>query len=161
MQVAGEFVFQAGRDAVWQLLNDPEVLGRCLPGCEQLVPVAEDRYAAKVRVGLAAVKGTYEGSLAVTDKQAPAAMTLRIDMKGTTGFVAIAGRMLFEAGEPDAPAGGEGGVASTRVAYDWDVKVGGPVAMVGQRVLGGVAKWIIGEFFAAAKAELAARGSAV
>ncbi|HYF77873.1 MAG TPA: carbon monoxide dehydrogenase subunit G [Symbiobacteriaceae bacterium] len=163
MQVAGEFVFQAGRDEVWQLLNDPEVLARCLPGCEQLVPVEPDRYAAKVRVGLAAVKGTYEGSLAVTDKQAPEAMTLRIDMKGTTGFVAINGRMVLEpvAGAPDVAGGEAAGAGPTRVAYDWDVKVGGPVAMVGQRVLGGVARWIIGEFFAAAKTELAARGSAV
>lgn len=168
MQVAGEFVFQSGRDEVWQLLNDPEVLARCLPGCEQLVPVEPDRYAVKVRVGLAAVKGTYEGSLAVTDKQAPAAMTLRIDMKGTTGFVGINGRMMLEPGDvpgdggaSEAAAEAEAGVKATRVAYDWDVKVGGPVAMVGQRVLGGVARWIIGEFFAAAQKELAARGSAV
>lgn len=159
MQVAGEFVFQAGRDAVWQLLNDPEVLARCLPGCEQLVPVEPDRYAAKVRVGMAAVKGTYEGSLAVTDKQAPAAMTLRIDMKGTTGFVAVNGRMVLEPGKGPAEAAPD--AEATRVAYDWDVKVGGPVAMVGQRVLGGVARWIIGEFFAAAQKEMAARGSAV
>lgn len=158
MQVAGEFVFQSGRDEVWQVLNDPEVLARCLPGCEQLVPVEPDRYAAKVRVGLAAVKGAYEGSLAVTDKQAPEAMTLRIDMKGTTGFVAVNGRMVLE---PGAGAGGQAGPGTTRVAYDWDVKVGGPVAMVGQRVLGGVARWIIGEFFAAFQKELAARGSAV
>lgn len=146
MQVTGDFRFRADREQVWQLLNDPDVLARCLPGCEQLTPVEPDRYAARVSVGLAAVKGTYEGSLAVTDKQAPETMTLRIDMKGSTGFVAVTGRMDLAAESPD-----------TRVRYDWDVAVGGPVAMVGQRVLGGVARWIIGEFFTAAQKELVAR----
>lgn len=144
MQVTGEFLFRAGREQVWQLLNDPDVLARCLPGCERLTPVAPDRYAAVVKVGLAAVKGTYEGSLAVTDKQAPGTMTLRIDMNGTTGFVTVMGLMDLA----------EEGPLTTRVRYDWDVQVGGPVAMVGQRVLGGVARWIIGEFFASAQKEL-------
>lgn len=149
MQVTGEFLFRADQEQVWQLLNDPEVLARCLPGCERLEPVEPDRYAATVKVGLAAVKGTYTGHLAVTDKQAPESMTLRIDMSGTTGFVAVAGAMALTPGADAA--------AETRVRYDWDVQVGGPVAMVGQRVLGGVARWIIGEFFGAAQKELVVR----
>lgn len=146
MQVTGEFLFRAPQEQVWQLLNDSEVLARCLPGCERLEPVEPDRYAATVKVGLAAVKGTYTGYLAVTDKLAPDSMTLRIDMNGTTGFVNVAGAMELV---PEGP--------ETRVRYDWAVQVGGPVAMVGQRVLGGVARWIIGEFFGAAQKELVAR----
>ncbi|HYF92517.1 MAG TPA: carbon monoxide dehydrogenase subunit G [Symbiobacteriaceae bacterium] len=147
MQVTGDFLFRADREPVWQLLNDPAVLARCLPGCERLEPLDPDRYAAVVKVGLAAVKGTYEGSLVVTDKQAPESMTLRIEMNGTTGFVAVTGRMALSAV----------GAGQTRVSYDWDVNVGGPVAMVGQRVLGGVARWIVSEFFAAAGKELVSR----
>ena len=146
MQVTGEFLFQAGQEQVWRLLNDPEVLARCLPGCERLEPVETDRYTATVKVGLAAVKGTYTGHLAVTDKQEPESMTMRIDMSGTTGFVAVTGAMEL------LPGAGE-----TRVRYDWEVQVGGPVAMVGQRVLGGVARWIIGEFFGTAQKELVVR----
>jgi len=147
MQVSGELTFQGPREQVWALLNNPDVLARCTPGCEQLLPVGPDQYSARVSIGLAAVKGRYEGTLAVQDKQEPSLMTLRIDMKGTTGFVQVNGRMALV----------EAGADVTRVQYDWDVQVGGPISMVGQRVLGGVAKWIIGEFFGTAQNELTAR----
>lgn len=148
MQVSGEFLFEGPRDQVWALLNDEYVLKRCTPGCEQLTRVGEDRFTASLKVGLAAVKGSYDGTLAIVDKSEPESLTLKIDAKGTTGFVQINGRMdLSEQG------------AATRLLYNWDVTVGGPIAMVGQRVLGGVAKWIIGEFFASAQKELARRQS--
>jgi carbon monoxide dehydrogenase subunit G len=147
MQVTGEIRVQGARAEVWQMLNDPGVLQRCLPGCERLLEAAPDRYAAVVKIGLAAVKGTYEGTLTVTDKQEPEAMTMRIEMNGMTGFVTVAGRIDLS----------EAGAAATRIAYDWAVQVGGPVAMVGQRVLGGVARWIIGEFFGALQREMAQR----
>lgn len=149
MQVAGEFLFKGSRDQVWALLNDETVLQRCLPGCEALERTGEDQYRAALKVGLAAVKGSYEGTLRITDKQPPEALTLKIDANGSTGFVSVGGRMDLQESGPD-----------TKVLYNWDVSVGGPVAMVGQRVLGGVAKWIIGEFFGAAQKELLRKGGA-
>lgn len=146
MQVAGEFRFKGAREQVWALLNDEAVLKRCTPGCERLEKVGEDEYAATVKIGLAAIKGTYQGSLKVTDKQELSSMTLKVDATGSGGFVNISGRMdLAEEGE------------ATRLVYDWDVQMGGPVAMAGQRVLGGVAKYIIGDFFNSAQKELTAR----
>jgi len=146
MQVTGEYLFHGPRPAVWALLNDEEVLRRCTPGCERLEQTGDDQYRAHLKIGLAAVKGTYEGSLHITDKQAPETMTLKIEAAGSTGFVNVGGRMdLHDLGD------------RTRVAYDWNVAVGGPVAMVGQRILGGVAKWIIGDFFNTAHKELTVR----
>lgn len=146
MQVTGEFRFQGPREDVWALLNDPAVLARCVPGCEELNPTGPDEYRTRVKVGLAAVKGTYQGTVRITDKQEPSAMTLMVEMSGTTGFVKVAGHMDLASDN-----------GATVLAYDWDVAVGGPVAMVGQRVLSGVAKWIIGEFFGTAQKELAGR----
>jgi len=146
MQVTGEFVFRDARDLVWALLNDEEALAKCAPGCERLVREGPDEYAVTMKIGLAAIKGTYDGKLRITGKQEPETMTLIIEATGSGGFANVFGHMdLVDQGE------------TTRVAYDWDVQVGGPVAMVGQRVLGGVAKWIIGEFFATAQKELNAR----
>lgn len=144
MHVTGEYVFKGDRDEVWALLNDPAVLQRCTPGCEQLEPTGTDQYKATLKIGLAAVKGSYEGALAISDKLAPEMMTLKIDATGSTGFVGVNGRMVLH---------DQG--AQTKLAYDWNVTVGGPVAMVGQRVLGGVARWIIGEFFNSLQKELA------
>lgn len=149
MQVAGEFLFKGSLEQVWAQLNDAAALQRCLPGCESLVQTGEDQYRATLKMGLAAVKGSYDGTLAITDKQPPTTITIKIDASGSTGFVNVGGRMDLQAVGPD-----------TKVTYNWDVAVGGPVAMVGQRVLGGVAKWIIGEFFGAAQKELAQKGGA-
>lgn len=146
MQVSGEFLFKGAPEQVWALLNDEAVLKRCTPGCQRLERVGEDQYEATITVGLAAIKGTYEGTLKMVDKQPPASMTLQVDATGSSGFVKINGRMDL------APQAG-----GTLVRYGWEVEVGGPVAMVGQRVLGGVAKWLIGEFFNTAQKELTAR----
>lgn len=147
MEIAGEFRFAGAQQQVWELLNDEGVLARCTPGCERLTRIGEDRYTARLQMGLAAVKGTYDGTLQIIDKEPPSTLTLRVEATGTTGFVAVSGRLALTPIDD----------AATMVAYNWDVNVGGPIAMVGQRVLGGVARWIVGEFFAAAAKELAAR----
>lgn len=149
MQVTGEFLFKGTRDQVWQLLNDETVLARCLPGCEALTRTGEDQFKTTLKVGLAAIKGTYEGTLAITEKQPPDSVTIKMEASGTTGFASVTGKMDLHDQGP-----------TTRLLYVWDVNVGGPVAAVGQRVLGGVAKWIIGEFFSTAQKELAARQAA-
>jgi uncharacterized protein len=136
MVVKGAYRFVAPNSTIWSMLMDEHVLASCTPGCQSLTKVGPDLYQVSLKVGLAAVSGSYEGTFAIVDKQEPTAMTLKIDASGTAGFVAIAGRMDLseENGQTD-------------LVYDWDVSVGGHIAMVGQRVLGGVAKWIIGEFF--------------
>jgi carbon monoxide dehydrogenase subunit G len=147
MEIAGEFRFGGAQEQIWELLNDEGVLARCTPGCERLTRIGEDRFTARLQMGLAAVKGTYDGTLQIIDKEPPSALTLRVEASGTTGFVAVTGKMALTAS----------GDAETLVAYNWDVNVGGPIAMVGQRVLGGVARWIVGDFFTAAAKELATR----
>ncbi len=146
MQVTGEVILKGSREQVWALLNDETVLAKCTPGCERLTRTGPDEYAVAIKVGLAAIKGSYEGKLQVTDKVEPASMTLKIETNGSGGFANIGGRMDFVEQ-----------VGGTKIVYNWDVSVGGPVAMVGQRVLGGVAKWLIGEFFNTAQKELNAR----
>jgi carbon monoxide dehydrogenase subunit G len=149
MKVAGEVLLQGQRSEVWALLSDERVLVRSVPGCEEMLRTGEASYSLRLKVGLAAVKGVYQGALALLERREPESVTLQIDASGATGFVQVTGRMeLREAGE------------ATRALYDWDVAVGGPVAMVGQRVLGGVAKWVIGDFFDALGRELAARKGA-
>lgn len=146
MQVTGEFLCRGTRDALWALLNDEKALAKCAPGCEKLVQEGPDEFAVTLKIGLAAIKGTYDGHLRITDKHEPDSMTLVIEAIGSGGFANVNGHMdLVDQGE------------TTRIVYEWDVQVGGPVAMVGQRVLGGAAKWMIGEFFASAQKELNAR----
>ena len=36
MKVTGSAILHASRESVWAALNDPAVLARTIPGCEQL-----------------------------------------------------------------------------------------------------------------------------
>lgn len=146
MRVAGESVIEARREQVWALLNDETVLAKCLPGCERLNRVGPNEFEVALKVGLAAIKGNYAGRLLVLDQQEPESMTLKIETTGSGGFAHVQGRM--DLSDQDK---------STKITYNWDVQVGGPVAMVGQRLLGGVAKWLIGEFFTTAQNQLLIR----
>lgn len=148
MNITGDFRLSGPRELVWEVINDPQVLARCLPGCERLEPEGDDVYAADLKVGVAAVRGTYRGRLRVTEKRPPDSLRLRIEAQGTGGFVHIDGGIVLD---------GDG--EASRAAYDWAVQVGGPVAMVGSRVLGGVARAIINEFFTCLDAEVRSRAA--
>lgn len=145
MLVSGEYAFPAPRAQVWRLLHDERVLARCTPGCQGLTRVGPGRFTATLKVGPAAVQGIYAAELQLVDVTEPEAMTLKIEAKGGTGFVSVQGRM-------DLLADGQG----TKLLYRWDVKIGGAIAMVGQRVLAGVARGVVGDFFAAVGRELPA-----
>jgi uncharacterized protein len=144
MQVAGEYRFSGAREAVWALLVDEAVLAKALPGCKKLVPLEPDKYKAVLQMGLAAIKGSYEGTLTLVERDEPSRLVIRMEAGGATGWVKVEGTVELA----------EDGPQSTLAAYRWEVQAGGPVAMVGQRVLGGVAKWVVGEFFAAVAREL-------
>ncbi|MGH8069758.1 MAG: SRPBCC family protein [Candidatus Entotheonellia bacterium] len=148
MKVSGTHILNAPQDRVWQLLNDPAFLKVCLPGCESMEATGPDQYQATLTVGIAAVKGKYTGSVVLSEKEPPQRFTMRVEGKGTGGF--MQGTGLLELG--DDPQG-------TKVTYQGDVQVGGPIASVGQRLLDGAAKMIVGQFFTAVNKQLAALSS--
>ena len=77
MKVAGSATLDASRDAVWQALNDPAVLVRSIPGCQRLEETGADAYAMTVAAGVASIKGTYQGQVALSDQQPPQTFVLR------------------------------------------------------------------------------------
>jgi carbon monoxide dehydrogenase subunit G len=127
---------------------DPAVLARCIPGCESLTTVGEDRYAMTVTAGVAAIKGTYTGEVALADKEAPSALTLKATGAGAPGTIDadVKVRLL-----PSAAGG-------TELTYDANASVGGSIGGVGQRMLSGVTKKMAGQFFAALDADIATGG---
>ena len=58
MKISGSSTLESPVDKVWEAIQDPAVLARCLPGCESLAVIGEDRYAMSVTAGVAAIKGT-------------------------------------------------------------------------------------------------------
>ena len=149
MKLSGEQTLPAPRERVWDLFNNPERLSRLIPGCEKLDVLGPDEYAGTIDVGIASVKGVYSGKLRLEDKRAPEHYKMVVDGKGKQGFVRGSGTLDLEARERN----------STVVRYAGDVQVGGPLVQVGQRVIESAAKMMLGQFFAAAAAELKAEAS--
>lgn len=142
VKLEGTFSIGAPRAIVWELLNDPAVLARIIPGCERLTPAGSDRYQATITAGVAAVKGTYAGIVAIREIKPPESYTLEIDGKGTGGFVRGRGTVSLA----------QRGLA-TDVSVDGDAQIGGPIAGIGQRLIGGAARMMLGEFFRALNEE--------
>ena len=137
MELSGSYTFAASATTVWNLLVNPEVIASCLPGCDRLEPIGEDRYKAELTLAVAAISGRYTGTVAMLDKQAPHSYRLVVEGTGKPGFVRGEGTIeLREDGQ------------TTIVTVKGQGQVGGLMARVGQRLLGAVSKMMMDRFFA-------------
>ncbi|PYM89778.1 MAG: carbon monoxide dehydrogenase [Candidatus Rokuibacteriota bacterium] len=136
MKLEGSYDVRAPRSKVWAAFLDPEILRQAIPGCEKLELIGNDEYKATLKIGVAAVKGTFEGKVRLSDKNAPDSYRLAAEGSGGPGFVRADTLITLS----DADGG-------TRVSYSADVQVGGLIAGVGQRMLGGVSKMMADQFF--------------
>ena len=146
MKITGEHVFSAPRQKVWDALQDPQMLANALPGVKRLEVTGSDEYAITVTVGVGSVKGTYDGTFKLTDKKDAEACSVRANASGGPGSVDAVARMQMR----DGDAGG------AVLAYEADANVTGPLAGVGQRLIGGAARKTTKEFLDALDRELAA-----
>jgi carbon monoxide dehydrogenase subunit G len=87
MKVSDEITLHAPIDDVWHAINDPAVLVRTIPGCELLEETGPDTYRIVVTAGVAAIRGTYSGQVALHDQQAPTSFVLTASGAGAPGTV--------------------------------------------------------------------------
>ena len=136
MKIAGRNTIAAPRQQVWDAINNPAVLARTLPGCESLEVVDDGAYKATVTAGVASIRGTYTGHVALSDRQEPSSFTLAAQGAGSAGTIGADVDVLLE----------DDGDATT-VVWDAEAVVGGMIGGVGQRMLVGVSQRMAGEFF--------------
>jgi carbon monoxide dehydrogenase subunit G len=136
MEIAGSYRFDAPPDRVWALLMDPAVLSSCIPGCDRFDPDGADRYNVTLTIGLAAITGTYDGTVLLTDIVPKTSYGLVVEGQGRPGFVKGTSKIGLRA---------DG--AATVVEVSAAVHTGGAIARLGQRLIGGVAKMMMDRFF--------------
>jgi carbon monoxide dehydrogenase subunit G len=136
MKISGSQTLAIPPDRAYQMMQDPEVLARSMPGCESLEKMGDDEYRMKMKMALAAVSGAFDGKIRISDQQPPSSFRLIVEGTGKIGFMNGEGVLKF--GPKD-----EG----TEVTYDGDVQVGGTIAAVGQRLIDATAKMMIKKFF--------------
>ena len=146
MTMNGEATLPADRTTVWQALNDPDVLRRCIPGCQELAKVSETEFQATVKAAVGPVKATFRGRVILTHLDPPNAYTISGEGQGgVAGFAKGGAKVRL------ADTDGRG----TLMAYHVEATVGGKLAQLGGRLINGVAKKYADEFFANFAKELA------
>lgn len=146
MDIGGEETFDVAIEPLWTALNDPAVLKACIPGCQDMIDEGGDRFRLVLNLKVAAVGGSFEGKISLSDKQPPAQCKVTVSGSGTLGHGEGAATFSLA----PIPTGG------TSMRYSGEGEIGGLVAGVGQRILKGVAKHLIGQFFKALRAQVAA-----
>jgi len=138
INMVGEAVLPAGKDLVWELLNDADVLRLCIPGCESLDLQDDTHFTAVAKVKLGPVKATFRGKVALEDLDPPNGY--RLSGEGDGGISGFA-----KGGAVVRLADVEGG---TLLYYEAEAQIGGKLAQIGSRLVDGVAKKMADEFFA-------------
>ena len=122
---------------------DPSVISSCIPGCDKFEPDGEDKYRVTLTVALAAITGSYTGTVSIVDKVDQVSYRLVAEGQGRPGFVKGASAIALRA---------DG--TNTIVDVKGDVQTGGPIARVGQRLIGSVSKMMLDRFFGCLQGKL-------
>jgi carbon monoxide dehydrogenase subunit G len=148
MILNGTFTFEGPRARVWEILQDPAVLAKALPGTKTLTQVGEDKYQGVMKVSVGPVNAAeFAMSVELKDKVEPEKFSMVIDGKGGVGFTKGTASIALE--EQPGPV--------TVMTYTSDVQVGGKIAAVGQRLLESVGKMMTRQALDALNKELKSR----
>ncbi len=135
MKLEGEYIFDGPREAVWEIVRDPEVLATALPGTQSLEQVGENEYAGKMHVRIGPVSGIFAGKIVVSDQVPPKSYTLSVEGRGAPGFASGNGQVQLVEYEGD----------KTLMQYEGEMQVGGRLASVGQRLIDTASRSMIGQ----------------
>lgn len=137
MDVKGEYRIRAPREQVWQALNDPEMLLKCIPGCETLERVTDSELKGRIRAAIGPVRATFNTRITLENLDPPNSYTLTGESKaGAAGFGKGSADVVLE-------SAGDG----TLLRYNARFKVGGKLAQVGSRLVAGATEKTADEFF--------------
>jgi uncharacterized protein len=137
MRLSGSRLFRAEPEALWEFLLTPDRLRQCLPGCERMEVTGADTFAASMRLGIGFLKGSYSGTIRVSEQRYPDSLVLAVSGGGALGNLDATGRLTFVRRGP----------GQTDLRYDGDAHVGGRIAVVGEGLIRSTAERLMGLFF--------------
>ena len=137
MEFTGTYSIPASRAAVWDALNDPEILQACIPGCEAMAQLGDNQFEATVFAKVGPVQARFKGKVTLENLEPPVGYELKFDGSG-----GVAG---FAKGDARINLTSEGD--HTVMTYQANAKIGGKLAQIGQRLVDSSAKKMADDFF--------------
>lgn len=139
MELTGEQLISAPRQAVWDAINDPEILRQCITGCESVAKTSDTDFEASVQVKVGPVKARFKGKVTLSDLDPPSSCTISGEAQGGVAAGFGKGSAKVQLAEADGGA--------TRLTYAVNAQVGGKLAQIGARLIDGVAAKMAEDFF--------------
>ena len=146
MKLSGNYTVPIARERTYQLMQDPAVLARAMPGCDHLALIAPDEYEMRMKMVISSIQGLFAGKVRIADRNPPESFRLTVEGSGKVGFMKGEGLLTFTTL-----------YTSTDIRYEGDVQVGGMMAGVGQRLLDTTSRFLIKKFFEKLTAEATAQ----
>ncbi|MEO9874015.1 MAG: carbon monoxide dehydrogenase subunit G [Anderseniella sp.] len=138
MKMTGEEVIAAPRQAVWDALNDPEILKQAITGCQEVKKKSDTEFEAKVVAKVGPVKASFVGNVKLSKLNPPRSYVISGEGKGGVAGFAKGGATVRLSDTGDS---------ATKLSYDVDAQVGGKLAQIGSRLIDSTAKKMAADFF--------------
>ena len=139
MDLKGEYLIPASKEKVWKELNNPEALKKAIKGCESLDQVSDTEFNARVKAKIGPVSAIFNGSVTLTEMDPPNSYVISGQGKG--------GAAGFAKGNVKISLSEHSDKNKTNLIYSGNAQVGGKLAQVGSRLIGGVIKNTADDFF--------------
>lgn len=146
MQIDQTQRIPAPRAAVWQAIMDPEVLRRCIPGCEELERTSDTEMIATTVLKIGPVKARFKGKVTFEQVDEPGNLTLAGEGTGGVAGHARGSAVVTLTEDGDA----------TVLTYQVTAQVGGKIAQLGSRLVDSTARKLSAEFFSRLEKEFSA-----
>jgi uncharacterized protein len=138
MQMTGQQRICAPRQRVWDALYEPDILERCIPGCQGLTRESDERLRATIEIKIGPIGVRLNGTVTLSDIDPPNGYSMTLEGQGgTVGSVKGGVKVRLTADN-------NGG---TLLSYEVDAQVGGRLAQLGGPIVDATAKQLAARFF--------------
>ena len=136
MKLSGTYQINLEKQKVWEALNDPEILKKSIPGCEEFKKNSETEFTATATNKIGPFNASFTGDIELKDLNPPNSYKITGSGSSPVGFAngeAIVTLEDFDGG--------------TKLNYVVEANVGGKIAQVGSRLIDMTAKKMADIFF--------------
>ena len=136
MKLTGSYKLNVKKEIVWQALNNPDILKKCIPGCEFFEKESDTIFNATATNQIGPMNATFSGKVILSNIQENRSYTLSGEGQSSVGFANGSANVKLKEENN-----------STILSYEVNVNVGGKIAQLGSRLIDGVAKKMSDYFF--------------
>ena len=136
MKLNGSYQIKLEKQKVWEALNDPEILRKSIPGCEDFKKDSETEFTATATNKIGPFNASFTGSIEIKDVNAPHSYVIEGSGNSPVGFASGQANVKLEDFED-----------GTKLIYEVEANVGGKIAQVGSRLIDMTAKKMADIFF--------------